>query len=121
MINGSTLFTNRATYTLVAVDGEIEKLRKGLLLLQLTFFPTVKDYSLPKYIPLLDNIESDLATKLYALSNPDQRLSKNFKGRKQVVSSKQLAVTQVQGQAKGKQSGGTSSSLMKKQKSKGLM
>lgn len=77
---------------------------------------------MPKYIPLLDNIESDLAAKLYALSNPDQRSSKNWvKGRKQMVSSKQLAVTQVQGQAKGKQSGGTSSSLMKKQKSKGLV
>lgn len=60
--------------------------KRAIIIITITFFPTVKDYSLPKYIPLLDNIESDLAAKLYTLSNPkgsDQRSSKNWvKGRK---------------------------------------
>ena len=66
-----SLFTNRATYVLVAVDSKHIKKKIDLCTKhQYSCIMKGREDLTPKYIPLLDNIEPDLALKLDVLSNP---------------------------------------------------
>lgn len=99
------LFTDRATYILLAVDSEFESPEKVIVVIIVPYFPLLERDSSPKYIPLLDEIEPDLAARLDILSNPkggDQKLLKSWS--KTSRTSKQSGSTPVPGQARRRQS-----------------
>ena len=107
------LFADRGTYILLAVDSEAQA-GKLLQHIYIFFLLLIERDSPPKYIPLLDEIEPELAARLDVLSNPkgDQKFLKSWN--KASRTSKQSGSTPLPGQARRKQSAVPSGMMLKR-------